>query len=571
MYDYNKFVEGLAGYQAQFGEYSGPQATLYLFSPRVLPTQILRPYIYNFTPEFMNKVLNGPTTMQEAVAPNQYGKDPCVTQAILPDINGTLLNTSQLSSTWSFVLYIDDCPITGGIRYAAPSPSTRLIACGYVTGIDILQAEEPVNPVTQTINDRAVLVFTHSTTALAACSIGNLGAGNMFTVSHDNDIIPPIVGTMAANGETLYLGTPGDIVSNTDMSIQSEPTTAFGSMVVQASDNSEDGYKSVSGVLKSAKHQLNNIMHTMDSAMSYVGDDVHIRSSILPIDSSSDEIRFHTNVASNMPGSNCQLPKTIIGLDTTKPITMRHLVSIFPNINIYPCKVPVVGEWGVSPQDTMTRKNQMCALVSATISSIMPGVGLSNINFRYNSWTKADKFMAAPEGVWQFYEPIGTLVQMSSREKARVVDEFATILKNELFPILRTVNGEFDLMACCNLTGEILLDLHFLSDMRESQDPFASFYETNGRIAGIINPMVANFNIISSNVGSLTGLSKEVVDHKLGCRAYLMQNNQTLDELNNQPLYGDDPTWDQHPPFQGGSTITEPTQTITSSFSNYTL
>ena len=571
MYDYNQFVENLAGYQAQFGTYTGPQATIYLFSPRVLPTQILRPYVYNFTPEFMNKVINGPTTMQEAVAPRQYGKDPCVTQAILPDINGTLLNTSELSSTWSFVLYVDDCPINGGVRYAAPAPTTRLVACGYVVGIDTARAEEPVNPATQTINERAVLVFTHATTALSSYSIGMNGGRDTFTISHDSDIITPMVGAMAANGDTLYLGTPGDIMHNTDMSLQNSPTTAFGPMVIQASETSEEGYKSVSGVLKSAKHQLNNIMHTMDSAVSHVSNDTLVKSSILPAEPDSMELKFHANIAENMPGSNYQTPRTIIGLDTTKPITMSQLVRLFPNINIFPQKTPVVGSWGVSPQDTMTRKNQLCSLAAATISSVMPGVGLANINFRYNSWNKADKFLASQSGVWQFYEPIGTLIPMSKEEESRVIESFVTVLNNELFPILKTVNGDFDLMACCNLAGEILLNLNFLCDMRESLDPFSSFYETNGRISGIINPSVANFNITNSNVGSLTGLSRTVAEQKFGGMSCLNQHDATLDAFNDQPLYDDTPTWNNRPPFHGGSTVHESAPTIKSTFSNYTL
>ena len=571
MYDYDKFVENLAGYQAQFGSYTGPQATLYLFSPRVLPTQILRPYVYNFTPEFMNKVINGPTTMQEAVAPNQYGKDPCVTQAILPDINGTLLNTAELSSTWSFVLYIDDSPINGGVRYAAPAPMTRMIACGYVVGIDTARAEEPVNPVTQTVNERAVLVFTHSTSALSTHSIGATGCGSNLMISHDSDIITPMVGALAANGDTLYLGTPGDIVHNTDMSIQNSPTTAFGSMVIQPGESTKDGYKSVCGVLKSAKHQLNNIMHTMDSAVAHVSNDTTVKSSILPIEPNSVDMKFHMNVAENMPGSNYQLPRTVIGLDTTKPITMRQLVSIFPHINIFPCKVPVSGSWGVSPQDTMSRKNQLSSLIAATISSIMPGVGLANINFRYNSWNKADKFSASQNGVWQFYKPIGTLMQVTPGEENKIIECFTTVLSNELFPVIKTVGGDFDLAACCNLTGEILLDLHFLCDLRESLDPFSSFYETNGRIAGIINPNIANFNITSSNVGSLTGLSKSVVDQKFGGTAYLQQDDGTLDAFNDQPLYEDSATWNNQPPFRGGSIVQENVPTITSTFSNYTL
>ena len=42
MQDYNQFVANLYGMQAHLGDYMGPQATLFLFSPKLLPTQVLR-------------------------------------------------------------------------------------------------------------------------------------------------------------------------------------------------------------------------------------------------------------------------------------------------------------------------------------------------------------------------------------------------------------------------------------------------------------------------------------------------------------------------------------------------
>lgn len=74
MQDYNQFVANLYGMQAHLGDYMGPQATLFLFSPKLLPTQVLRSYAYNLTPQFYNDVVGRASTLQEAVAPNGAGK-----------------------------------------------------------------------------------------------------------------------------------------------------------------------------------------------------------------------------------------------------------------------------------------------------------------------------------------------------------------------------------------------------------------------------------------------------------------------------------------------------------------
>lgn len=572
MYDYATFVAGLAGNQAQFGSYSGPQATLYLFSPKLIPTQVLRPYLYNFTSGFVNDVINHPTTLQEAVAPNQNGKTDSVVQAILPDINGSVMNTYELSNTWSFVLSIDDNPITQGIRFASPAPGTRLIASGYVVGIDTSRAEEPVNPITGTINPRAVLVFTHSTMTFIQNEMGVKGGMRSYTTSHDSDLITPMNAAMATNGETLYLGTPGDLMNCTDFSNPDQPATAFGDLVI-GTGNISNGSKTVDGVLKSPKHQLNTIMHSMDEAITY-SEDSFVKSSIMPVSADYEDHRIRGQFAENLPNSRKQLPKT--GLDTTQPMSMAHLTQLFPNIVIRPFSVPNQGGWSVSPQDAMSCKNQMSSLIASTISSVMPGVGLCSISFRYNSWTKADQFMAIPAGMWQIYEPVSTFVETSGEEQIKIVNYFKKVLENELFPILRSVRGEFDLMAFCNLGGEILLNLNFLCDIQGGKVPDAleGVYETNGRLGGLLNPMVGPYGVVNSNIGALMNFSREVIDQRVGPQSY-HPSYPELDALNEQPVYsgvGQEPTWNNQPPFQGGSVVPDqPQQTVTSSFSNYTL
>lgn len=569
MYDYNQFVANLYGMQAQFGDYNGPRATLFLFSPKLLPTQVLRSYAYNLTPQFYNDVLGRASTLQEAVAPNGAGKADSVVTAILPEDIGTMLNTYELSNTWSFVLTIDDNPINHGIRHAAPSASTRFIGTGYVAGLDTLRAEEPVNPMTCSVNPRAVLVFTHATVTYLHNEIGVRGGSRKYSVSHDTDLVSAMTATMSASTDTLFLGTPGDIMSMVDTSDPNSMVGAYGPLAI-TEETVGQGSKTVSSVLKSPKHQLNNVMHSLDVALAHTDDDF-IKSSILPETPSVQAEAVKNTFRNNLPGANYSLPKQ--GIDTSKPITLTQLTTMFPNIEIRPISVPNQGSWGVSPQENMSIRNKMCSMVAAMISSVLPGCGLADISFRYNSWIKSDAFSATPSGVWEFYEPIHSLSQSTPEQMTRMVELFKMTLENELFPILRAVRGEFDLMAICNLTGEILLDLNYYDDQRVTSDPGEGFYETNGRLGGLLNPMICKLDVLNSNAGQLNALADEAVMNRIGPSAFGDPQNKYI--LEDQPVYN--PNENLPPgqaPFQGGEVIPDrylADHIVANTFNNYTL
>ena len=566
MQDYNQLVANLYGMQAHLGDYVGPQATLFLFSPKILPTQVLRSYAYNLTPQFYDDVVGRASTLQEAVAPNGAGKKDSVVTSILPEDIGTLLNTYELSNTWSFVLTIDDNPINHGIRTAAPSASTRFIGSGYVAGLDNLGAEEPVNPLTQTVNPRAVLVFTHATITYLHNEIGMRGGVRKYSVSHDTDLITALTATMTASSDQLFLGTPGDIMGMIDTSDPNSMVGAYGPLAI-TSEYVDDGAKNVNSILKSPKHQLNTVMHSLDVALNRSEADF-VKSSILPASPDVQSKVVRNTFTEELPNSNYSMPKQ--GIDTSRPITLSQLLRMFPNINIRPVKIPNQNNWGVTPQENMSLRNKMCSMVAATITSILPGCGLADISFRYNSWIKNDQFMAVPSGIWEFYEPIHPLAQTTPDNLKKMVELFKMTLENELFPILRAVHGEFDLMVICNLTGEILLDLNYFDDQRNTASPEDGFYETNGRLGGLLNPMICKLETLNSNAGMLSTLADTAIVKRLGPSAF-GDKKYTLED---EPVYTPEANLPPgQAPFQGGYTIPDqPNQAIEgNTFSSYTL
>lgn len=179
--------------------------------------------------------------------------------------------------------------------------------------------------------------------------------------------------------------------------------------------------------------------------------------------------------------------------------------------------------------------------------------------------------MATPAGVWEFYEPIHSLAQAAPDQMKRMIELFKMTLENELFPILRAVHGEFDLMAICNLTGEILLDLNYFDDQRNSTSPEDGFYETNGRLGGLLNPMICKLDVLNSNASMLSTLADEAIVKRLGPNAF-GDNKYTLEE---EPVYTPEANLPPgQAPFQGANTIPDHQfgqEINTNTFSNYSL
>ena len=522
MYNYSDILQEVSQNQATYGNYQKASATLHLFSPKLMPAQVLRPYIYNFGQGFMNDILTYHDSLQMCVAPAGKGMySDNINQAILPDTNGILLDTYTLSQQWSFVLILDDQPSNRGIRNAMPGPEIRIICMGYTN-------TEPINPMTGTLNPNAVLIFTHTAVTYLNSNVGVMGSARKFQCSNNSDF----VGEMNAqlSREPLFIGTPGDISNNvsTLMGEFGEPEVIGNYGDISLSNETADApTRNVDTTMNSPKHQLGSIMAVMDGAINATNED-WVRSSVLPSVPDNNAEYAHNWFKQNAPGSRGSIPK--VGLDTSHPMTISQLNFHYPNIDVVPHKIPGQSTWSVSPQDQMTLRNQMSSMVAASVTSFLPGCCLSDIAFRYCSWSKPDTFMPSSTGVWQIMDA-HCLVTVAPNEYKRCIQDFQKICEMQLFPVLKSVHGEFDLMVYCNSGGEIVVDLIYLDD-RHNLNPGEGFYETSARLGGLLNPMVVSQDNLNHNVTQLQCALDTVIANKLGPQAFKNQ----MGILEDQPV-----------------------------------
>lgn len=494
------------GSVAQFAVEPGKRAILYLFTPTIMPGQMLRPYQYNFNDNLVDQIITAKEKMSCAVAPNGLGiSSDLVNTAILPSANGIAINTSALQTQWSFVLITDTAP-DPVMRRSALSPTTRVISTGYCS-------DEPINLATKTPNPAAVLMFTKTNTTYVSPQADQFGIKNKITNASDLDVVSEINGAMA--NQDLFLATPQDIrstVFNGCPGPDGHTIGAYGELCLNNVKQGESG-KLISGEYKTPKIQLGAIMQALDRSIDYVsalndGVSSNIGPSMCPNIEDMARQTFDQNVA----GSRQSLPRS--GLDTSKPISMQNLLYLFPNIDIIPCEVPMASAWDATPQDAITARNSMSSMLSASLSNLVPACGLSNIMFQYSSYaTIGPAAVTTSTGVWHI-NGYGMLVNTTPRAEEQAIVTFKNYFEMELVPILKCVRGDFDLLAYIDMMGYVLIDLVFRDDFLTMKQ-HEGFYETSNRLGGFLNPMVADIGILNHNAVQLDTLVTDTITKKL--------------------------------------------------------
>lgn len=510
MFNYSSFVSDLNQRQlepSQVGLGHGNTAKIYFFTPSAIPTQILRSYKYDFNDALISDLLDA-GNMSEAMSPSGKGiSSPQINRAILPTLNGVPLDMSNYSNQYTFVLIVDTEPIAHPFRRESGGPDTRLIATGYCI-------DEPINMMTNTCNENCVLCFTRSNLTRVQLTHGPNRTTMNIANTGDVDIVNELNSQLSQ--EALYVGCPGDIRQLATSANDGTFVGVYGDLALNHV-KPDTPSRQIPGMIKTPKIQLGNIVHSLEKGISYaelhesgdlVDSDVSgITATRTPYELARDS--FNCNVMH----SQSHFPTR--SLDVSRPMMLGTLMMLFQNdIDVIPYRIPQQVTWDVYPQEKMTKRNMMCAMISASLSNLVPTCGLSHIMFRYDSFHKPSIYASESEGSWKF-EQAGTLVECDERKQLACIEQFKMYLESELFPIIFVIGGHFTLMAYVNVTGEILLDLIYNDDTEQLQ-PGEGMYTTSARLGGLTNPMVAPLEILNHNATELNDITDKVLFQRCG-------------------------------------------------------
>ena len=189
------------------------RAMLFLYSPRMYGTQVLRPYTYQIDGNAVDKLVYGGDSMLKALSRKDIATSPEIAGAVMPEANGTKLDMNAVGQLWTFVLQIVlPSPGLVGSAFSGARARRRVVYTG-------LCLDEPLNPLTlwngqPTLNENCPLRFTRATETVIDPGVGAMGAQSRLMVRSDVDIVDSAL-DQQANNEDLYIATPDKVLKNT--------------------------------------------------------------------------------------------------------------------------------------------------------------------------------------------------------------------------------------------------------------------------------------------------------------------------------------------------------------------
>ena len=484
------------------------EVILLVYTPKMVPTQVIRPYQYSFTGD----VIEGFAEVdynREKGTPMSFKDCDKLHEALIPDANGIKVHNDLLSTRWTFTLILT--LTESSYKKIVFGKRNKTIAVGYFT-------EEPFAPdtlygTTPIINHNSVMVFTHSTTISLGIAT-NVGVGgvqeNGGYINRDGDTFSNALSQYMTTD--MYTMTPGDLrqsVSHTklndfdglglggELTIDNSGKVSLNVTPQESALNTFTAPTMIKSTQKSPKHHLMDIGRALTKGISIVGDNDNIYSEIdLGIDSDVEDIMNRELPYRNSITVESAIDPTNKGRTN---ITMMQFEKAFPNATIQPIQLNYTSEWEITPQDYVTQETVLGSIIAPTVQSLATGVGLSEIAFHYCSYNPS---MLTSDGNWEILtDPFCIHATQDPQHVKKTAMRFMQHMEQDLFPILKHLGGEFEMIVRYDMVGETLVDFRYLDNPH-----IKGFLEIPNRFSSIVSPNIGNLDMFTNNVNNLQNL-----------------------------------------------------------------
>lgn len=502
---------------------SSSSAILFIFSPRILSRQFVRPYVYNFSGNLLDELVS--KQFSQGMFTGITPKSDAVLNAILPTSGSGIyeVRNQELSTYYTFMLIVQRSSNAPSLDpfLKAPSPEKRQIISGYFLQepftMPVLGVGKPI------INTEAVMVFTHDSTFHITPGDMLRSGTQLVNMNHNADNISRtseqmvIPGYLNGSDNRLYVMRPMDLNRAADMTANfgTSGVSGLGNAALDSVAGSRGGTAAVpvACALKAPMHQLNHICDAARyCAFNNLFESSNTNSYTNPFIPNQDDPVNYRRHANEMFATNLESvdlsPLTREGsdIDTAIPMKLSQLDQMFPGLQVMPFMTEHQASCELTPQDEITsHKSVMSSLLAGTISSMLPGFNIGGIGFSYYSY-KTNNFGIDNRGTWVFnyIDPLISNIGPDGIDHNLMacVEMFKRELETNLFPIIKNAGGDFELHADVNSCNVSLLNLIFMDERGMCANP-KGYWETNNAFNNFTNPLLAGEGVANSNVAAL--------------------------------------------------------------------
>ena len=475
-----------------------PVAILFLYTPRIYGTQVLRPYIYSFSEQAVDKLLGGGDTMSEAFRRADIAGSEEVASCIKPDPDGISLNMDVASMMWTFLLFIRKPNNYNGAAMQAQGFNTSIM-----TGQCL---EEPVGPM-GSINLNCRLMV-HSRQVLNSGTILNAaGARQKTRILVSDDIIDPSM-SMASDNQELFLVTPFTVMEHYDDGDVRASTE--GEVALPALDRSP-----VPVALKTPGVHMTKILNGLDiqnkeaSSREFSPDGLSGLDTLSPAD---DIDQYKTGFANKMSQLSFGCAAQMNGVDVTSLFTIGELDRMYNGgLKVKVQQVSETARYDVIPQDISNPKVAYSSFIASSIIGLAMDTGLSSISFMYTSHDpiKANclvksTFQVAPDDTYLAAPPKDP--EMMRKTLVSAVQTFQTLFEKNVAMFIVPVVGDFTVMVRYSNTGECQVNLQLEDFGMNTNLSENAWVESPMRMSAVTTTSVGNRKTFMGNGHTLSSL-----------------------------------------------------------------
>lgn len=449
---------------------------LIVYTPRVLPTQVVRPYIVDDSPMvkavFSNEVSN-------KLVSNKSGISTDLKLQLLPHNMGFRLNNDALASKFTFTLITNNSsPVIAGMNN--PS-SIKRVYCGYFTDqpfSDQYLNGFDVNP-DLAINELAFMIVTDTVVRSAATTSNDKGKHVRNTTAINDSLFNAAIVNFTPNPD-MFLMT-NDALLTSDVYAMDNPDTGrtySATVNHMASILGNPSSMTISNKFKNPTEQLKDLVNAAYSHQLYKDDNT--------VYTDTEAVGSHVHSRAGIAGISYG------GLQVNEPIPVKDMVRfVSPEIQVV--KMTNTPGYAVKDQDLLSLDVQLSSLVTHTATAILSNEGVYSCVILYQS-CQPTPISVINEPAWSVQDIIVDGVGLTDSDLLIIQNRIMATIQSDICDVIKAIAGDFEMVISYTGGGDCMVDLT-LMDFESNR----GFTTTPNVFGSIVSPLMGTREHIEHN------------------------------------------------------------------------